>query len=201
MKIEFNSYTLTSSLISAIIFFILGAIMFTSPDVMVILVSRILGGTIAIIGLFNCIKNYLDVKKDNSTSSTGMIAGILGIIIGFVFIFLAGVIEALVRFIIGGFILFIGINKLVNSLYLKKNTSKFLVLFTISLLLIIGGLYTILEANLAFQAIGIILMIYATLEIFSYIFCKKNSSLSTNNDEKIIDAVVIEDKSKKNSKK
>lgn len=201
MEIEFKSYTKLSSLISAIIFFILGAIMFTSPDVMVIVISRILGGTICIIGIFNCIKNYLEVKRDNSTPSTGMVTGILGIIIGLVFIFLAGVIEALIRFVIGGFILFIGINKFINVLYLKKNTSKFFVLFIISLILLIGGLYTILEANLAFQAIGIILMIYALLEIFSYIFCKRESNVIKNKNEKVIDAVIIRDNTKKKSSK
>ncbi len=201
MEIEFKSYTKLSSLISAIIFFILGAIMFTSPDVMVIVVSRILGGTICIIGIFNCIKNYLEVKRDNSTPSTGMVTGILGIIIGLVFIFLAGVIEALIRFVIGGFILFIGVNKFINVLYLKKNTSKFFVLFIISLILLIGGLYTILEANLAFQAIGIILMIYALLEIFSYIFCKRESSVIKNKNEKVIDAVILQDNTKKKSSK
>lgn len=201
MEIEFKSYTNLSSLISAIIFFILGAIMFTSPDVMVIVVSRILGGTICIIGIFNCIKNYLEVKRDNSTPSTGMVTGILGIIIGLVFIFLAGVIEALIRFVIGGFILFIGVNKFINVLYLKKNTSKFFVLFIISLILLIGGLYTILEANLAFQAIGIILMIYALLEIFSYIFCKRESSVIKTKNEKVIDAVILQDNTKKKSSK
>ena len=201
MEIEFKSYTKLSSLISAIIFFILGAIMFTSPDVMVIVISRILGGTICIIGIFNCIKNYLEVKRDNSTPSTGMVTGILGIIIGLVFIFLAGVIEALIRFVIGGFILFIGINKFINVLYLKKNTSKFFVLFIISLILLIGGLYTILEVNLAFQAIGIILMIYALLEIFSYIFCKRESNVIKNKNEKVIDAVIIRDNTKKKSSK
>ena len=201
MEIEFKSYTKLSSLISAIIFFILGAIMFTSPDVMVIVISRILGGTICIIGIFNCIKNYFEVKRDNSTPSTGMVTGILGIIIGLVFIFLAGVIEALIRFVIGGFILFIGINKFINVLYLKKNTSKFFVLFIISLILLIGGLYTILEVNLAFQAIGIILMIYALLEIFSYIFCKRESNVIKNKNEKVIDAVIIHDNTKKKSSK
>ena len=201
MEIEFKSYTKLSSLISAIIFFILGAIMFTSPDVMVIVISRILGGTICIIGIFNCIKNYLEVKRDNSTPSTGMVTGILGIIIGLVFIFLADVIEALIRFVIGGFILFIGVNKFINVLYLKKNTSKFFVLFIISLILLIGGLYTILEANLAFQAIGIILMIYALLEIFSYIFCKRESNVIKNKNEKVIDAVIIRDNTKKKSSK
>ena len=44
MKIEIKSYANNSSLVSAVLFFILGAIMFTNPDTMVIAVSKIFGG-------------------------------------------------------------------------------------------------------------------------------------------------------------
>ena len=80
----------------------------------------------------------------------------------------------------------------------------------IAILLIGGGLYTILEANLAFQAIGIILMIYAGLEIFGYIFNRKSMTEVTEvkvskNDKKspkgAVDAVVIEDKTEDKKKK
>ena len=203
MRIEIKSYTSTSNLISAIIFFILGAIMFTSPDVMIVVISRVIGSIIAIIGVFNCIKNYIEVKKDNTTSSIGMISGIIGIVIGLVFISLASVIEALIRFLIGGWILFIGVNRLINVLYLKKQKTKFIVLLIVAILLIGASLYTILEANLAFQAIGLVLMIYAILEIFSYIFCKKEvREIKPKENDNIIDAVVVKDvsKNKKDSK-
>lgn len=202
MRIEIKSYTSIYNLISSIIFFILGAIMFTSPNVMVVVISRVIGGIIAIIGVFNCIKNYIEVKKDNTTSSIGMISGIIGIVIGLVFISLAGVIEALIRFLIGGWILFMGINRLINVLYLKKPKSKFIVLLIVAILLIGAGLYTILEVNLAFQAIGLVLMIYAGLEIFSYIFCKKEvKEFKSKDDDKVIDAVVIRDDTNKKGSK
>ena len=131
-----------------------------------------------------------------------MISGIIGIVIGLVFISLAGVIEALIRFLIGGWILFMGINRLINVLYLKKPKSKFIVLLIVAILLIGAGLYTILEANLAFQAIGLVLMIYAGLEIFSYIFCKKEvKEFKSKDDDKVIDAVVIRDDTNKKGSK
>ena len=150
MKIEVKSYSSIAVLINSIIFFILGAVMFTNPEAIVLIVTYVIGGLIIILGLFNCIKNYLDVKKDNKVSSNGMVLGIVLVVVGLVFIFLAGVIEALVRLVIGGWILFSGINRLINALYLPKKSSKFIVLFILSLLLIGGGLYTILETNLAF---------------------------------------------------
>lgn len=205
MKINVKNYSSVMVLISSIVFFILGAIMFTKPDAVVLFVSYVIGSLIIILGIFKCFKNYLDVKRDNTTSSNNMILGIVLIVIGLVFIFLASVIEALVRLVIGGWILFSGINRLINALSLPKKNSRFAVLLILSLLLIGGGLYTILEANLAFQAIGVVLMVYAFLEIFGYIFNKKDISVvdievKEKNDEKVIDAVLIEEKKDKKKK-
>lgn len=202
MKIEVKSYSSMALLISSIVFFILGAIMFTNPSAVVLFVSYVIGGLIIILGLFKCVKNYLDVKKDNTTSSTGMVSGIVLIVIGLVFIFLANVIEALVRIVIGGWILFSGINRLINALYLEKKGSKFWVLLSLSILLIAGGLYTILESNLAFKAIGIVLMIYAFVEIFGYIFNKREISVVETKvkKEKVEEAILIENKETKKKK-
>ena len=205
MKINVKDYSSVMVLISSIIFFILGAVMFTKPDAVVLFVSYVIGSLIIILGIFKCFKNYLDVKRDNTTSSNNMILGIVLIVIGLVFIFLASVIEALVRLGIGGWILFSGINRLINALSLPKKNSRFAVLLILSLLLIGGGLYTILEANLAFQAIGVVLMVYAFLEIFGYIFNKKDINVvdievKEKNDEKVIDAVLIEEKKDKKKK-
>lgn len=200
MKIDVKNYSSITVLISSIMFFILGAVMFTNPESIVLFISYVIGGIIIVLGLFSCIKNYLDIKKDNNTSSKGMVLGIVLIIIGLVFIFLAGVIEAVVRLVIGGFILFSGITRLINTMYLDKKTTKFIVLLILSIILIGGGLYTILETNLAFKAIGLVLMIYASLEIFGYIFNKSSVTVlktTIKKDKKIQDAVLIEKKDKK----
>ena len=199
MKIGVKSYSEVISLIYSIIFFILGAIIFTKPEVIILFISYVIGGIFTIIGLFKCIKNYLDIKKDNSISSKEMLIGILLIILGLVFILLAGVIEALVRLVIGGWILFTVINIIINSLTIKIKNKKFVVRLVISLLLIGVGLYTILESNLAFKTIGLVLMVYSFLEILGYIFNKKDYLEETViiEDKKVIDTVLIEDKKKK----
>ena len=205
MKIGVKSYSSIISLIYSIVFFILGAIIFTRPEIIILFISYVIGGIIIIIGLFKCIKNYLDIKKDNTISSREMITGILLVIIGLVFILLAGVIEALVRLVIGGWILFSGINRLINSLELPKKNSQFIVRLILSIILIGVGLYTILESNLAFKTIGLVLMVYSVLEILGYIFNKQNTYIKEeiiieSNDDKVIDAILIEDKKNKKKK-
>jgi uncharacterized membrane protein HdeD (DUF308 family) len=129
MKIEIKSYNNTSSLVSAIIFFIIGAVMFTNPQDVVIIASYLFGGILSIIGLYKCIKNYIDIKQDNTNSSNEMILGITMFIIGLIIIFLAGVIEWLVRLVIGGWILFYGINRFIYSLYMNKKDYHFIIYF------------------------------------------------------------------------
>ena len=204
MKIGVKSYSSIISLIYSIIFFILGAIVFTRPEIIILFISYVIGGIIIIIGLFKCLKNYLDIKKDNTISSREMISGIVLIIIGLVFILLAGVIEALVRLVIGGWILFSGINRLINSLEIPKKNNQFIIRLILSFLLIGVGLYTILESNLAFKTIGLVLMIYSVIEIIGYISNKRSTYveeviIETNNN-KVIDAVLIEEKKSKKKK-
>lgn len=213
MRVEVKSYNNNSSLVSAILFFILGAIMFTNPDTMVVVISRILGGILILFGLYSCIKNYILVRQNPQVSAIPMVAGISCMAIGSVFFFAAGFVEAMVRFVIGGWILLSGIMRFASAMQIdKKSNPKFFSLLIISLLLILAGLYTILEANLAFQTIGIVLMVYAGLEIFGWLTNKsvvketmtkeeKKKKRSKNKD--VVDAVIIKDDTdeKKNSKK
>ena len=128
-------------------------------------------------------------------------------------IFAPNFVEAMVRFVIGGWILLSGIIRFSNTMQIKeKGNPKFFSLLIISLLLIMAGLYTILESNLAFQTIGIVLMIYAGLEIFGWLtsknvvketMTKEEKKKKRNKNKDVIDAVVIEDSTdeKKSSKK
>ena len=186
MKKYFKNYSVIMLVIS-ILFFILGAIMYTKPEFIVFVFSYVMGGLIILFGIYYCIKNYVEIKNNKETSSKDMIVGITLVVVGLIFIFLANVIEALVRLIIGGYILFIGITRFVNSLYMKKDT-RFFVSLGLSLLLIAGGLYTILEANLAFQTIGIVIMAYSVIEIIGFIFNHDN------NEVIVSEKVLIEEK-------
>ena len=205
MKISIKNYSGIFNLLGSILFLILGAIMYTKPSAVVIFTTYIFGGLLIVVGLFKCIKNYLDVKKDNEVSSNEMIIGIVMAVLGVVCIFLAGVVEALVRLVIGGWMIFSGINSLINALSLDKRTSKFIISLIISIIIIGGGLYTILKANLEFQVIGIVLMAYAVLEIIKYIFNHNSKAIvkiKPNIEGKVIDAELVEkkDKKKKGSK-
>ena len=77
MKTKVKSYSNILSLIYSILFLILGAIIFTKPEIIILFISYVIGGLFIIIGIFKCIKNFLDIKKDNTISSKEMITGIV----------------------------------------------------------------------------------------------------------------------------
>ncbi len=169
MKIEIKEYSSFTTLISSLLFFILGAVIFTNSDSIMTVITYVMGGLVTLLGFISCFKNYLDVRRNPKASSLPMVIGILLMVIGLVCIFLAPVVNFLVRLITGGWLLFAGINRLANALFMERKDSLFFALLTLAILLIVGGIYTILKANLPFKYLGIVLMVYATLEIIGYI--------------------------------
>ena len=96
-----------------------------------------------------------------------LVTSIVLVILGIISIVCSGVIETVVRLIIGSWVLYSGIMRLIYTLNSKENsfTSRLIV----SILLIICGLYIILKTNLVFKFIGLALIFYSILEIIGFI--------------------------------
>ena len=101
MKLEITKDKRTS-LITSIVIFILGALLFSKPDEVVKVISYIFGALFAIYGIYS-IYRYI---KDRF--NTNLITGVVCILVALVLIFLANVIEAALRYLIGAWILFAG---------------------------------------------------------------------------------------------
>ena len=173
MEIKVKSYASQSSLINSIIFFILGGILFTSAEKVISTLSIIIGVLMASTGIIELVIYFINRKKEISkTKDLG--SGIALLIISIIFIFFANIVEQIIRFIIGAWILFSGINRLINALSINKKDKKFLPLLIIAALLIIVGIYTIVIGDVVLSTIGIIMMIYAGIDIIGYIFYTKD---------------------------
>lgn len=179
-----NKYSSFGTLISAIALFIVGAILFTNPEDIVILVSQIFGGILCVLGLFNFVLYYRKKSKGVLTTNQELIASIVLMLIGFLFIFLAGAFEIALRFVMGIWMLLSGINKLIATMTLGPRVRNYTSMLIVSLLLLIGGIYIILWKNLVLSTLGIVIMIYSGIEIYSYIIYKisENSKESSETD-------------------
>ncbi len=176
MEIKIKSYSSQSSLLSSIFFFILGAILFTSADKVMSVISIAFGILIAVVGIIELIIFFIKTKQEESLHKNRDLAfGIVALIIACIFIFFSSVVEQFIRFIIGAWILFTGIIRFINVLSINSKSRKFLPLLIVSILLMAVGVYTIVVGDVILSSIGLIMMIYAVIEIIGYIFYTKDT--------------------------
>lgn len=175
-KLKEKSYSNITSLISAIIFFIIGSIIFTNPNSTVKFIAYVLGGCFSLVGLFKIISYYKGKKKEKEVYIKDLSIGIIAFSAGLILIIFSNTVEALIRIIMGAWILFNGINLLINSIRSAKVKDKSsIILIILSSLMIIGGIYMILKSNLVFQMIGLCIIIYSIIEIIGYIYYSQNN--------------------------
>ena len=163
-----------SSIITSLLFLILGICLLVNPAGMVKFITYIIG---VIFVVYGSIKLYNYYKAKETISSIQLTLGITAIVIGIIIMFCNGIIEFVIRLIMGGFILANGINKLIVALNSKETNNKWTTLLIISIILIIAGLYMILKSNIVLSTIGIVLIIYSSVDLISYIMYPKNKDI------------------------
>ena len=172
-KITVIEYSNDTSLISSILFLIFGIILFTNPSGILNFISYIVGGILIIIGIFNILNYRRTLKKLNIEQKYKLVIGVILIIFGLFVMLFSSLIEMTFRLICGGWIIYTGIIRLIQTLNIKENKIQFISHLIIAILLIICGFYVALETNLIFSTIGLFIILYAVLEIIGFIFYKK----------------------------
>lgn len=164
----------SSSIFASVIFLIIGIFLLLWPNEMVRFITYIVG---IVFVVFGSIKLYSYYKLKDSINNIKATLGIASIIIGIIIMFCNNAIEFAIRLIMGGYILANGINKLIVALNSKTYNDKWIGLLIISILLIIGGLYMILKSNIILSTIGLVLIIYSSIDIISYLLYPKNRNI------------------------
>ncbi|MEG2322310.1 MAG: DUF308 domain-containing protein [Bacilli bacterium] len=177
-KISVINYSNESSLLSAILFLIFGMVLFTNPGGIVKFISYIAGGVLFVIGLSNLLSYYKTLKKLNIKETSKLISGIILIVLGLISILFASIIETTLRLIIGGWIIYSGIIRLIETINGEKDKTYLIVRLIIAILMIICGFYVVLKTNLVFSMIGLFIIIYSVMEIIGYIFSKLHDKKS-----------------------
>ena len=176
------------SIISAFLILIFGALIFAYPNTVVKTASMIFGGLLMFYAIVLIIKNYYETKSDSNTTSTTLMIGIFLLITGLLFIVLSGVVSQILQYVLGAWILFAGIQRLMIAISIGKDNNTFITQLIIAILLLAAGLYTILRGHLEIQIIGLIMIVYSILQIIGY--------FSNSNKNEVVDKkeVTITDK-------
>lgn len=176
---KFLKKTGLSSLVSSIIFAILGIILITNPQQTVKIVSYILGGIFVLTGIVRII-NYIITKGKYNIYNDGMFFGIIAIILGVVTICYSKQIGNIFRVLIGLWIVYSSIVRMDVSFRLKVLENRtWLYSLIIAIAMLICGIYIACNPGAILVTIGVVILIYSILDIIeSLIFLKDIKKLN-----------------------
>ncbi len=169
MFLVHKEYTNNKSIFSSVLFLLLGIILFTNPEGVVDFISYLLGGIIIVIGISNILSYLKTKRKLNIENNLTLYFGVTLIIVGITTFFLASLIETVIRLIIGSYIIYTGIMRLIESLKNKNHFTTFLITLIVSILMILAGIYILFSVNLIYKWLGILIVVYAILDITGFI--------------------------------
>lgn len=202
-KIELNN------LIYALLFLTFGIVLLTSTEDLISIASKVIGAVIAIVGIVKTLLYVYRKGKYGNYSLTQLLIGLILICFGVLLILVSNTLSFAIRIIIGLWIVFAGINRIIFSLSVKSyDNNGFLVYLFTALLMIALGVLII--SGIFDQFIGLLIIVYSVMEIVDYIYFKvryKNNESNTdlqkvskkdnskkNKKGKVVDAVIEEEK-------
>ncbi len=167
-KIEIKSYQNVLSLIYAILILVLGVVLVTYPEESQAFISYVFGGLLIILAVIKFTWVYFSKKYQEKAGKWDIVVAIISLLIGLACILFYEYIEQGIRITLGMIIIFIGINRLINSFKVFK-TKMFIPLLLMSLIMIGGGVFTICYQYLEVIGFGIVLICYGAIDIIGYI--------------------------------
>lgn len=150
-----------SPLLISLLTLILGCMLLTNNNKVVVYTCWIIGGIALIIGLYNIFAKYISKQEGNVSF------GVYSIVLGVLLFVLGGTIEVTLRMIIGIWLILNGLSKLALAFKVKEKFAPFLVL---SIILILAGLYCVLVSNIFLVVVGAFLIASATIDLYNYFF-------------------------------
>lgn len=191
-----------NNLLYALLFLVVGIVILTED--VIDIASKLLGIVLIVIGLCKSIKYIYMKGKLGSYPFKELVVGLLVLFIGTAFIALASTFSFAIRIVIGCFIAYSGINRMVFAISTKStDNTGFIVYFITSICMLILGVLII--SGVVDKIIGILIIIYSVVEIVNYIYFKvktkdyepvsKNDVKKTKQlkNTKVVDAVIEED--------
>ena len=167
--INFFKKVSVASILTSIAIGILGLIILFNPNETIALLSLILGIIIMIIGIGKII-SYIILRKESNFSNYDLIYGIIAIVISIIMLANANAFATIVRVIIGIWIAYTGIMKLIYALNLKSlSSSSWIAVMIMAIITIIAGVYIAIDSSILIMVFGVLLIAYAVIDIIEQI--------------------------------
>ena len=163
-----------SNILISIIFGLFGVILCVFHEGAVKVISCLIGLLFLLIGVARLV-NYVKGRGRGEHFNFDLLCGLIASIAGIIAIIYTDAIGAILRIIVGAWIIYSGITRLYLSFNLKKfNSSIWIVCLMLAILMIIFGIYIILNSGAIITLIGSLMIAYAIIDIIeSFIFIRK----------------------------
>lgn len=164
------------SLLSSIVFLLLGIILVNHPEDTIKVVSYILGGLLIAFGIIRLF-TYFSSRDKFQYYDFNLMLGSLSFLVGLVIIVFGSSIASIFGIILGLWIVLSSINRINLSFKLKDSGIKYwYISLVISLLILICGLYVVFSPELILVTLGTILIIYSIMDIIQSIIFILNTN-------------------------
>lgn len=203
---SFMSKIIRSSMFSSVALAVLGALLFFQSELTIVSISYIIGAVLVGIGLAAIIKFVNNLNKDIK-NELDMIYGTVTVVLGIIVISNPKAIASIIPFVLGILIIISSAAKLQYGLELRKgNNDLWTGTVILSSITLLCGILLIFNpfagAEFITKVVGILLFVYAVLDIISNIRIR-NTIKEVKNEltEKIVEADVVEDKTTSKKRK
>ncbi len=170
-SIVIKKYESKKNLMQPVIFLVIGLLLLFNPGGITEFISYIFGGVFLAMGIM---KFIIDAKRFDKTTGDSFYSATM-VVLGVIFIFFSGTIEFIIRLAIGSWIIINALNTIAIGANLVKLEKNSVVTLIIGFILLIMGLYTIFVSNLILSTLGLVITIYAVLEIVDYFYIQAKS--------------------------
>lgn len=175
MKKEFDR-VFKMSIISWIIFIVLGIFLFAKAELTLKIISYVVGGTL-LLSIIPITKTIL--SKDKNYASYAFISEVFMVVAGIIIILNTELIASIIPILIGILMLINGISKLQFALCLKnENVKMWSSTLFLALLITVGGILFLINpfggAVAITKIIGLFIIAYSVLDMIDFIIIHKN---------------------------
>ena len=194
-----------SSIISSLGLAILGILLIFYSEVTIVSISYIIGAILVAIGVVALLK-YIRSFSSGTQNGLDIVYGIVTVILGIIIITNPKEIAGIIPFVVGIVIIISSANKLQYSFELKRdNNDLWKSTMFLSIITMLCGILLIFNpfkgAVFITKIVGILILLYAVLDLISTIAIKRSIKNIKGKVEKIVEADVIEEKPKKKKQK
>lgn len=162
------------SIISAVLFLILGIIIVNHPDTIVATVSYIFGGFLVVAGIVKVIAYFIE-KGNLDFENYDFVYGIIIAVVGITFIAHLSVLESIFSLLVAIWLIYEALVRFTSAMKLKKYDVKvWWIVLVSSLLMLFAGIYILAVPNIIVVTVGAFMIAYAILDIIDGIIFVAN---------------------------